>query len=254
MGRDSPQPTTHPAPTRPPSTHTPWSGRGAGRPGGARHCTNDLDAMGRACSPLPGSTVDGMGANPAHAPTDPQPGTVPPPSRGWPIRRRRHQALTATVRTVLDSFRRERRPRLPARRTGPGERGLRGRHFRRGRPPRRWRRGRGGDRLRARRRVVLLDAGRAAPGQHHGTSHPGHSPTASPSATREGGREPSIRDSFTRRRCRPGRHHRRHGPRPLPSPPPAATARTSPRSRPSAWTHTASPSPGRASSTPGKAP
>jgi hypothetical protein len=56
-------------PSRPPSTHTPWSRRGPWRPGGARHCTNDLDARGRACSALPGSTVDGMGA-PAHATTD----------------------------------------------------------------------------------------------------------------------------------------------------------------------------------------
>jgi hypothetical protein len=31
-------------PSRLPSTHTPWSGRGSWRPGGARHCTNDLDA------------------------------------------------------------------------------------------------------------------------------------------------------------------------------------------------------------------
>nr|BFD83578.1 hypothetical protein StreXyl84_29790 [Streptomyces sp. Xyl84] len=49
-------------PSRPPSTHTPWSGRGPWRPGGARHCTNDLDARGRVCSALPGSTADGMGA------------------------------------------------------------------------------------------------------------------------------------------------------------------------------------------------
>ncbi|MFE5026672.1 replication initiator [Streptomyces sp. NPDC056656] len=32
-------------PSRPPSTHTPWSGRGSWRPGGARHCTNDLDGL-----------------------------------------------------------------------------------------------------------------------------------------------------------------------------------------------------------------
>ncbi len=49
-------------PSRPPSTHTPWSGRGSGRQGGARHCTNDLDALGRDCSALPGSKVVGMGA------------------------------------------------------------------------------------------------------------------------------------------------------------------------------------------------
>ncbi|MER7972287.1 hypothetical protein ABTX35_25405, partial [Streptomyces sp. NPDC096080] len=30
------------------------------------HCTNDLDAMGRVCSALPGATVDGMGAPHAH--------------------------------------------------------------------------------------------------------------------------------------------------------------------------------------------
>lgn len=46
--------------SRPPSTHTPWSRRGSWRPGGARHRTNDLDAMGRVCSALPGSMVDGM--------------------------------------------------------------------------------------------------------------------------------------------------------------------------------------------------
>lgn len=52
-------------PSRPPSTHTPWSGRGSGRQGGARHCTNDLDALGRDCSALPGSKVVGMGAHDA---------------------------------------------------------------------------------------------------------------------------------------------------------------------------------------------
>jgi hypothetical protein len=49
-------------PSRTPSTHTPWSGRGSWRPGGARHCTNSLDAMGRVCSALCGSTLYGMGA------------------------------------------------------------------------------------------------------------------------------------------------------------------------------------------------
>ncbi|MFB6933392.1 tyrosine-type recombinase/integrase [Streptomyces chartreusis] len=41
-------PLTHHSPQLPsrlPSTHTPWSGRGSWRPGGARHCTNDLDAL-----------------------------------------------------------------------------------------------------------------------------------------------------------------------------------------------------------------
>ncbi len=37
-------------------------GYNAGLRRGARHCTNDLDAMGRVCSALPGATVDGMGA------------------------------------------------------------------------------------------------------------------------------------------------------------------------------------------------
>jgi hypothetical protein len=31
-----------------------WSGRGSGRQGGARHCTNDLDALGSDCSACPG--------------------------------------------------------------------------------------------------------------------------------------------------------------------------------------------------------
>jgi hypothetical protein len=53
-------------PSRLPSTHPPWSGRGSWRPSGARHCTNDLDAMGRVCPASPGSTVDGMGAPHAH--------------------------------------------------------------------------------------------------------------------------------------------------------------------------------------------
>lgn len=74
-------------PSRPPSTHTPWSGRGSGRPGGARHCTNDLDALGRVCSALPGSAVDGMGAPRARhyrpavgdgAPSIPVPADPPP--------------------------------------------------------------------------------------------------------------------------------------------------------------------------------
>ncbi|MDQ1027063.1 hypothetical protein QF035_004645 [Streptomyces umbrinus] len=59
------RPSTHhppPLPSRPPSTHTPWSGRGSGRQGGARHCTNDLDALGHGCSALPGLAVDGMEA------------------------------------------------------------------------------------------------------------------------------------------------------------------------------------------------
>lgn len=65
----SPRTSTHrlpQLPSRPPSTHTPWSGRGSGRQGGARRCTNDLDALGRTCSALPGSKVVGMGAHNAH--------------------------------------------------------------------------------------------------------------------------------------------------------------------------------------------
>lgn len=76
-------------PSRPPSTHAPWSGRGSWRPGGARHCTNDLDAMGRVCSALPGSMADGMGAH--HARHDvPADGNGAPPTRCRPIPRRRH--------------------------------------------------------------------------------------------------------------------------------------------------------------------
>jgi hypothetical protein len=82
------QPTTSlKLPSRPPSTHTPWSGRGSWRPGGARHCTNDLDAMGRVCSALPGSMVVGMEAPRARhfgpavaygAPSIPVPADPPP--------------------------------------------------------------------------------------------------------------------------------------------------------------------------------
>lgn len=67
-------------PSRLPSTHTPWSGRGSGRQGGAPHWTNDLDALGRDCSALPGATADGMGApRPRH--TRPAPANGAPPSR-----------------------------------------------------------------------------------------------------------------------------------------------------------------------------
>lgn len=90
-------------PSRPPSTHTPWSGRGSWRPGGARHCTNDLDAMGRVCSALPGSTVDGMGVPRARhygsavgngAPSIPVP--ADPPAGGI--------ALTLAAYAVLNSW------------------------------------------------------------------------------------------------------------------------------------------------------
>jgi hypothetical protein len=74
-------------PSRPPSPHTPRSGRGSWRPGGARHCTNDLDAMGRVFSALPGSMADGMRAPRARhygpaaaydAPSIPVPADPPP--------------------------------------------------------------------------------------------------------------------------------------------------------------------------------
>jgi hypothetical protein len=46
-----PPPSSHPVCLRPARM---WSGRGSWRPGGARHCTNDLDARGRVCSARPG--------------------------------------------------------------------------------------------------------------------------------------------------------------------------------------------------------
>lgn len=57
-----------------------WCGRGSGRQGGARHCTNDLDALGRVCSALPGSMAGGMEA-PTPTTTLLHPPAVPPPSR-----------------------------------------------------------------------------------------------------------------------------------------------------------------------------
>jgi hypothetical protein len=65
----------------------PWSGRGSWRPGGARHCTNDLDARGRVCSALPGSMAGGMGAPGAHHNSGRYSRTAPPP----PGRRGEHQ-------------------------------------------------------------------------------------------------------------------------------------------------------------------
>jgi hypothetical protein len=75
-----PLPSSHPVRRRP----TPWSGRGSGRQGGARHRTNDLDALGRVCSALPGSMADGMGA-PRARPYGPAVGDGAPPSRCLPI-------------------------------------------------------------------------------------------------------------------------------------------------------------------------
>jgi len=79
LSTDPPMQTHHSPqlPSRPPSTHTPWSGRGSWRPGGARHCTNDLDARGRVCSALPGSMVVGMEA-PHPYPYEPAPGDGAP--------------------------------------------------------------------------------------------------------------------------------------------------------------------------------
>lgn len=51
-------PNSHPVCRRPTRM---WSGRGAGRQGGARHCTNDLDARCRGRSACPGPMADGMG-------------------------------------------------------------------------------------------------------------------------------------------------------------------------------------------------
>jgi hypothetical protein len=74
-------------PSRPPSTHTPWSRRGSGRPGRSYSGALHLDALGRVCSALPGSTVDGMGAPRARsygpavgngAPSIPVPADPPP--------------------------------------------------------------------------------------------------------------------------------------------------------------------------------
>lgn len=53
-----------------------------------------LTPLGRVCSALPGSAVDGMGA-PARTPTGPQSATVSPPSRCRPIPRRRHHLVPA---------------------------------------------------------------------------------------------------------------------------------------------------------------
>lgn len=73
------------------SAHTEWSRRGAGRPGGARYCTNDLDARCRVCSACPGPNAGGMQPLPAQPhsactrPTSPvHPGCrrAPPEAKG----------------------------------------------------------------------------------------------------------------------------------------------------------------------------
>ncbi len=104
LRRSSPAPIAHHSPrlpSRPPSTHTPWSGRGSGRQGGARHCTNDLDALGRDCSALPGSKVDGMGAPTTLAPLRPALANGAPPIPESERPRRRHPREAADL--VLDS-------------------------------------------------------------------------------------------------------------------------------------------------------
>ena len=57
-----------------------WSRRGSGRQGGARHCTNDLDALGRDCSACPGRWQAGWKL-PHSAMTNPHPLAGPGPSR-----------------------------------------------------------------------------------------------------------------------------------------------------------------------------
>jgi hypothetical protein len=58
-----------------------WSGRGPWRPGGARHCTNDLDARDHARSACPGSMAGGMGAPAPITTTNPRSPAGPRPSR-----------------------------------------------------------------------------------------------------------------------------------------------------------------------------
>ena len=88
IGRNHGSPCCHPVCLRPALL---WSGRGSGRQGGARHCTNDLDALGRDCSALPGSMAGGMGA-PALATTKPAPAGRAPsiPESERPRRRHPH--------------------------------------------------------------------------------------------------------------------------------------------------------------------
>lgn len=71
-----------------------WSGRGSRRQGGARYCTNDLDALGRGCSALPGSMAGGMEAL-SRATMLPHPRTAPPAILE-PERPRRRLVLTRT--------------------------------------------------------------------------------------------------------------------------------------------------------------
>ena len=80
-------PCSHPVCHRPARL---WSGRGSGRQGGAPRWTNDLDALGRGCSALPGSMAGGMGA-PTFTTMNVQPPTgpsIPEPERP----RRRHRS------------------------------------------------------------------------------------------------------------------------------------------------------------------
>ena len=89
-------------PSRLPSSHTPWSGLGSWCPGGARHCTNDLDTRNQARSALPGMMADGMAATYPHpirtAPADGAP-AIPEseaPAGGTSLNRTAHLTLTTT--------------------------------------------------------------------------------------------------------------------------------------------------------------
>lgn len=98
--RNAFSPTAPQLPSRPPSPHTPWSGCGSWRPGGAGHCTNDLDAMGRVCSALPEAMVDGNGS-PTHATMGPRRERRPLHPGSRPIPRRRHCSVPRPVHRVL---------------------------------------------------------------------------------------------------------------------------------------------------------
>ncbi|GGY05828.1 hypothetical protein GCM10010358_69010 [Streptomyces minutiscleroticus] len=66
--RPSPRPPSRPSSPRVPLV--PQSGRGPRCPGGARHRTDDLDALCRVRSALPGATGGRDGSSPAHAAPD----------------------------------------------------------------------------------------------------------------------------------------------------------------------------------------
>lgn len=89
-------------PSRLPSTHTSWNGRGSGRQGGAPCWTNDLDALGRDCSALPGSTADGMG-DPHARHTRPAPANGAP-AISEPERPRRRHVLTERLCVQVSTY------------------------------------------------------------------------------------------------------------------------------------------------------